>query len=253
MKSSIIFTLWCMLLSAMWAENEKSNAALFEAILGGNVAGISQAVIDGANLHATDAKGRSALLVARISDCHECFVSLLVAGADPDYPGIEDQPLLHSITGPGSIEYLKSAVEFGADVNVEIKNVLGQWEPYLFQAIAIDRANMVQFLLKSGVNTEVFDAEGRSPLQAAFHAERIQNAYILLANGVVGPVDRSLGTDWYKKKLIRTKSRYATPIGEHWIEKVSRVLVDLGLISEEDYSEIAAAEAVEQPVHRRLP
>jgi len=212
--------------------NANRDLALFKAIEGHDLTAISQAILDGASVHARNSKGHSAMLFTRLNGCHDCFTHLLERGADPDLPGFKDQPLINAFLGPDGIDYLKSAVEFGANVNIKVKTVTGQEESFIIQAIKSGQREVIHYLLHIGAKTDVVDSKGQSLLEVALSNLKLEVACLLLDNNIIAKTDTVEKSEQRREQLSKIKSQYKTASADHWVAKTAGKLIEKGLLSD---------------------
>ena len=90
--------------------------------------------------------------------------------------------VLHSVLG-GDLATLKLAVAAGGDVNATDRD----GRTALFQAVIVDRCDLVSELLRSGADAEAKGTDGKTALHLAAIQGRVECARILLIAGA--PVD----------------------------------------------------------------
>jgi ankyrin repeat protein len=197
---------------------------LFSAIAAQDPAAVSIAVNGGADPNSTDARGRSALLVAHDDTRSvDVFVHLLRGGADPNAPASRPgNCILASLLGPDSLPFLKAFIEFGGDINAPLRSAAGVPETYLLKAVFLGQVELVRFVIKEGARTDVRDWKNRTLLQVAIDADRYQVAYTLLRLNAITPED-DLASDGFPQ-LMASAPETMHPRFKYWREKLVQEL-----------------------------
>jgi ankyrin repeat protein len=178
------------------------DARLIDAAAAGDVAGITAALADGADIDARDADGRTAVLTATIAGRTAAVAALVEAGADVDLQDDRlDNPFLYA-GAEGLLDILRVVNEAGADpaitnryggtalipaserghvevvryllaesdVDVDHVNRLG-WTALLEAILLADggtaQQEIVALLIEAGADVDLADKDGVRPLAHA--------------------------------------------------------------------------------------
>ncbi|WP_435923510.1 ankyrin repeat domain-containing protein [Paenibacillus sp. DYY-L-2] len=181
---------------------DKLNRELLKAAELGNREAAAKHLADGADIDATDERGRTAAMIAVHTDQLEMFEFLIGQGANINIrDNRQDNPLLYA-GAEGKLDFVKAAVEAGADttvtnrfggtalipaadrghveivrellatsdVDVNHVNDLG-WTALLEAVILGDggkrHQEIVELLIENGADVNLADGEGVTPLQHA--------------------------------------------------------------------------------------
>ena len=127
-----------------------------------------QALIDhGAHVDATRKDGTNALLRACTTGQSESLMFLVEAGADVSITKPDGSTYLHTaVKGDCSKEALQKIIEQGV-INVNVVN--RQYETALLLACESTQTNIVNLLLRKGVDPNISDIQGSTSLHAAVH------------------------------------------------------------------------------------
>ncbi|WP_268626825.1 ankyrin repeat domain-containing protein [Paenibacillus alvei] len=183
-------------------EMNKLNHALLKAANQGDKEGISRLLADGADIDATDDRGRTSVMIAIHTNHFELFTFLVKQGANINIRDNQlDNPLLYA-GAEGKLEFLKAAIAAGADTtitnryggtalipaadrgHVEIVRALLQssdvyvnhvnnlgWTALLEAVILGDggknHQEIVKLLIEHGADVNLADSNGVTPLQHA--------------------------------------------------------------------------------------
>lgn len=190
---------------AIEAENKemgKLNLALLEAVNQGDHETIQKLLADGADINATDERGRTSAMIAVHTDQLDVFQLLVEHGANINIrDNRSDNPLLYA-GAEGKLEFVKAAIAAGADttitnrfggtalipaadrghvevvrelltnsdVDVDHINNLG-WTALLEAVILGDggqnHQTIVKLLIEHGADVNLADHDGVTPLQHA--------------------------------------------------------------------------------------
>lgn len=181
---------------------DKLNRDLLKAAELGNREAVAELLADGADIDATDERGRTSALIAVHTDQLELFQFLIGQGANINIrDNRQDNPLLYA-GAEGKLDFVKAAVAAGADTtitnrfggtalipaadrghveivrellatsDVEVNHVndLG-WTALLEAVILGDggkrHQEIVELLIENGADVNLADGEGVTPLQHA--------------------------------------------------------------------------------------
>lgn len=99
-------------------EMDKLNRALLKAANQGDKEAISKLLADGANIDATDERGRTSVMIAVHTNQLELFTFLVEQGANINIRDNQlDNPLLYA-GAEGKLDFLKAAIAAGADTTI---------------------------------------------------------------------------------------------------------------------------------------
>jgi len=147
----------------------KPPVTLVDAAFAGNREGVRKLLTDGADVHAQDAWGRTALHSAAMANHLEIVDMLLAAGARADVPDkVGDLPLHLAARHPIRMPVVEKLVE-AAPSTVNHQNGLGHTPLH----VAVDHrwATGVARLLAHGADPTKQDLNGKSILEAAPNAK----------------------------------------------------------------------------------
>lgn len=187
---------------AVKLEMDKLNTSLLAAVNQGDKEAVKKLLAEGADIDATDERGRTSALIAVYTDQLELFTLLAEHGANINIrDNNQDNPLLYS-GAEGKLDFVKAAIAAGADttitnrfggtalipaadrghvavvrellttsdVNVNHVNNLG-WTALLEAVIlgdgGADHQAIVKLLLEHGADVNLADHDGVTPLQHA--------------------------------------------------------------------------------------
>ena len=156
---------------------------LEEAIRSGNLKLLENLVKHGAEVNASDIKGRTPLLLAATYGNIEVFEWLLAQGASLDVCDNENETVLLKLLWGGKYEYLEKL--WPQIVEINHNNPLEKYP--LVQSAAIAGSQNVRkaisFLLDKGVDIKAKDESGRTAFQRAAQGGDVEIARIILAKG----------------------------------------------------------------------
>ena len=183
-------------------EMDKRNQALLAAVKQGDKETIQKLLADGADINATDERGRTSAMIAVHTDQLEVFNLLVEHGANINIrDDRSDNPLLYA-GAEGKLDFVRASIAAGADttitnrfggtalipaadrghveivrellttsdVNIDHVNNLG-WTALLEAVILGDggkkHQEIVQLLIEYGANVNLADSDGVTPLSHA--------------------------------------------------------------------------------------
>lgn len=169
--------------SDLAARDERGRTLLMEAALAGNAEAVNHLCAMGADVHATDKDGNTALHLSAEEGGHAAAL-LMAAGADPkalNHAG--DTPLLHGLTCAHPVPILpllQAYQEHGIDIGEEedidgIRAVI-----YTVRRGSVDE---LKLLLALGADVRECDEKGDTPLLLAARHGRTEAVRALLAAG----------------------------------------------------------------------
>lgn len=154
----------------------------------------------GANSNAVDGNGVPVLIHSVVRNMHGCMFLLLRFGADPRAAAASRFRFGHRDFPSGT-----NAVQAARIVGCEtFTAVLSRWSP-LHVAVSSGRADAVAKLLARGMEPNVVDASGMSPLFCASANGHVAAARALLRNGA-GASSLRLGKGGYTPLLMACKN-----------------------------------------------
>ena len=129
--------------------------------------GVLQALVDqGANVHATNGKNETALLVACLKGNEDAISVMLTVGADPNIVDADGDTCLHNaVFQDCSKEALQALVDQGANVNA--RN--GYDQTALSVAFAKRNEKAISVILTAGADPNIVDADGDTCLHRAVY------------------------------------------------------------------------------------
>lgn len=198
------------------ARDERGRTLLMEAALAGNAEAVNHLCAMGANVHATDKDGNTALHLSAEEGGHAAAL-LLAAGADPKaVNGEGDTPLIHALTCGYPIPllpllqaYQEHGIDIGEEedidgiraviyavrrcVTAELKLLLAlgadvrecdeKGDTPLLLAARYGRTASVRALLAWGADPNTCNQEDETPLHLAVRGNRAEMVELLLAAG----------------------------------------------------------------------
>lgn len=183
-------------------EMDKLNRALLKAANQGDKEAISKLLTDGADIDATDERGRTSVMIAVHTNQLELFTFLVEQGANINiWDNQLDNPLLYA-GAEGKLDFLKAAIAAGADTtitnryggtalipaadrghveivrellmnsDVDVNHVNNLGWTALLEAIILgdggkNHQEIVNLLIEHGVDVNLADRSGVTPLQHA--------------------------------------------------------------------------------------
>lgn len=130
----------------------------------GEIAEITQNLVEGQNIDQVDSLGQSALIAAVSHNSLDVVKLLLDHKANPNLPdGSGWTPLIYGAYFGGSAELLTELLNHGADINA--RNDRGVTA--LFLASATGHEDQVKFLLAHGADSSIASTAGYTPLRIA--------------------------------------------------------------------------------------
>ena len=163
--------------------NDEGRTLLMEAAVAGNTAAVKHLCAMGADVHAVDQKGNTALHLSAEEGGHAAAL-LLAAGSDPKAVNkAGDTPLIHALTcghAPSVRLLLQAYSAYGIDIGEEED---GSGTPALIHAMWNSSVVEVKLLLALGADVNAADADGRTALMHAAINEDVPMLRLLLRHG----------------------------------------------------------------------
>lgn len=183
-------------------EMNKLNHALLKAADEGDKEAISKLLVDGADIDATDDRGRTSVMIAIHTNQFELFTFLVEQGANINIRDNQlDNPLLYA-GAEGKLDFLKAAIAAGADTtitnryggtalipaadrghveivrelllnsDVDVNHINNLGWTALLEAIILgdggkNHQEIVKLLIEHGADVNLADSSGVTPLQHA--------------------------------------------------------------------------------------
>ncbi|WP_172619686.1 ankyrin repeat domain-containing protein [Paenibacillus alvei] len=183
-------------------EMNKLNHALLKAADEGDKEAISKLLVDGADIDATDVRGRTSVIIAIHTNQFELFTFLVEQGANINIRDNQlDNPLLYA-GAEGKLDFLKAAIAAGADTtitnryggtalipaadrghveivrelllnsDVDVNHINNLGWTALLEAIILgdggkNHQEIVNLLIEHGADVNLADSSGVTPLQHA--------------------------------------------------------------------------------------
>lgn len=169
--------------SDLAARDERGRTLLMEAALAGNAEAVKHLCTMGADVHATDEDGNTALHLSAEEGGHAAAL-LLAAGADPKtVNGEGDTPLIHALTCGYPIPllpllhaYQEHGIDIGEEEDIDgIRAVI-----YAVRRCSVDE---LKLLLALGADVRECDEKGDTPLLLAARYRRTEAVRALLEAG----------------------------------------------------------------------
>ena len=167
----------CLHLSVGWCR--QGQYPLHFAIADSNVAAAKVLIERGANVNATDAKGRISLHNAAFNNYSKMIQFLLANGADVNAKNKDGWTPLHDAAWNNSEKSAKSLIAEGADLNA--KNNYSATP--LHCAANRNAVDAIKMLVANGANVNAQGNYSNTPLHYAAHGNALDSAKLLLANG----------------------------------------------------------------------
>lgn len=163
--------------------NDEGRTLLMEAAVAGNTAAVKHLCAMGADVHAVDQQGNTALHLSAEEGGHAAAL-LLAAGADPKAVNkAGDTPLIHALTcghAPSVRLLLQAYSAYGINIGEEEDS---SGTPALIHAMWNGSVVEVKLLLALGADARECDADGDTPLLLAARFGHVAVARLLLRAG----------------------------------------------------------------------
>jgi len=163
---------------------------LTEAVASGSLASVMLLLERGADIHAVDAEGRSALHLAVSFGRDWLFVTLLKAGAKIDAKDGKGRTALMGAAIAGNVSLVGELLKSGAAM--EESDGMGRRAVHF--AACLDSDVVLRVLLDAGVEVDIVDDEGDTPLHLAAGCQGSVNVVrLLLSRGAKAFVKNKKG------------------------------------------------------------
>jgi ankyrin repeat protein len=134
-------------------------------------------------VHAQNASGRTALVVAALAG-HSAIVDMLLAdGADIGCVDVDGYPIGHCLIIDGAIGLLDHVLACGA--NVDAVDASGRTAMHI--AASMNDTKAIGVLVEHGANVELCDSDGRTALMTAVWRGHVSASQMLLVNANACP------------------------------------------------------------------
>lgn len=190
---------------AVKVSNEDRRTMLHIAVSEGHFDTVRYLVESGADVNAKDRWNVSPIQEAMVIRNAEIFNYLLSKGGKSFMSESEKATALINAVRDGDIEYVKSLVLLGADVN------LGDYDARTALHIACDRGfdDIAEFLIENGASVNSVDNFGRNPVQDAIQNKHDELVQYLFTKGAVLP---SLVQDVIRSPELASSLQKSLPI-----------------------------------------
>lgn len=167
-----------------WATSDgpaPADTPLHRAAATGDAAAFRTALENGAEINAVNEKGETALSLAVTSKHRPIVAACIIAGADPNsFPANWVSPLFTAVED-NDLSTVDDLLRLGADPNISLRNATGY--PLHVAATLPDTACMERLLRVKGIDTEVLNYMGFTPLTYVAQKQRVEFMAPLLKAG----------------------------------------------------------------------
>ena len=205
---------------AEWLQSRGCRETLFDALARGDCEQVEAFLrADAANANATNAQGRTPLLLAAIAGNTNLVNLLLARGAKVDSRTGEGWTALHIAAAQGWVEVGRRLLEAGLDPNELAHAGMGP----LHIAAAYGQTGFAELLLQHGAQVNLrpppqlpWHVQGNTPLHWAAHKGHVNTVKLLLSHGADLKATNNSGSTpaaWVHSMYLRTFCGFNTPAG----------------------------------------
>lgn len=154
------------------------NSRMLDAIGRGDTVGVRRELENGADPDAADKDGRTGLMLVAARDMSNVYRAQIVAllldnGADPAKADARGVTAIHAAAVAGRSDVIEKLVAAGANINAQSKTGWTPLHAAVSVAVGTGRTEMVEFLLKNGINSLYRDTQQRTAQDIALQSKGI--------------------------------------------------------------------------------
>ena len=127
------------------------------------------------NINAKDKMGNTPLITAAFESSNQCFFELIKRGADVHVKNRAGDTAVMIAALKGNFPMVKALIQAGADINPR------GWSPLIYAA-ANGHTEIVEFLIKQGVNIDMTSPNGTTALMMAAKGGHYNTVKVLVWN-----------------------------------------------------------------------
>ena len=192
--------LWASAFALLLGLGTAFAAPLHDAVRGGKIDQVRQALDGGVSVAEPDDAGDPPLVIAALVGNSDIVTLLLQRGADVGIRNKHGLTALHAASYAGNLEIVKLLIAKGAAVN-DTHNFYSMTP--LHAAAEEDRADVVAFLLANGADIEAKERNGYTPLSQAGWRGYWDAAGLLMKAGAICQGPDIVGERFYQECLKR--------------------------------------------------
>ena len=164
-----------------YKREHKNQQQFWDAICTGNLEQMQQCITYGANIHATNQDGKTALTIAAENNRAGIFVALIENGANVNAEDRDGDTPLHLAAQAGHTQTALALIQAGANPNIANGN--GNGKTPLHLAIYFGRTEIALKLINAGANVNAANHRGETPLHHAARGGHTETALALIQAG----------------------------------------------------------------------